>query len=98
MARVVFYREPNGDGPSWLCCEDLIEVLETRRIEEVLAILAAAERAAEQGLCAAGFLAYEAAPAMDDACTVHPAGALPWPGSASPPDGPARGYRRPSGR
>jgi para-aminobenzoate synthetase/4-amino-4-deoxychorismate lyase len=77
MARVVFYRERHGDGPSWLCCEDLIEVLQTRRIEEVLAILAAAERAAEKGLYAAGFLAYEAAPAMDDACAVHPAGTLP---------------------
>ena len=77
MARVVFYQEPNGDGPRWLCCEEPIEVLETRRIDEVLAILVAAERAAERGLYAAGFLAYEAAPAMDDACAVHPAGRLP---------------------
>ena len=46
-------------------------VLEARRPEEVTGVLAAAEQAAERGLWAAGFVAYEAAPGLDPALRVH---------------------------
>ena len=76
MARVVFYREQNGDGPSWLCCEDLIEVSKPGGSRKSLRSWRRPS-GPPKGLYAAGFLAYEAAPAMDDACAVHPAGTLP---------------------
>lgn len=48
------------------------EVLRADRVGEVMPLLAAVERAVGQGLHAAGFVAYEAAPAFDPAFAVHP--------------------------
>jgi para-aminobenzoate synthetase/4-amino-4-deoxychorismate lyase len=47
-------------------------VLRAERVEEVLPVLAAVERAVADGLHAAGFVAYEAAPAFDPAFATHP--------------------------
>jgi para-aminobenzoate synthetase/4-amino-4-deoxychorismate lyase len=47
-------------------------VLRAERVDEVLPVLAAVERAVAGGLHAAGFVAYEAAPAFDPALTTHP--------------------------
>ncbi len=44
---------------------------------EVRPALSTVERAVEQGLYAAGFVCYEAAPGLDPAFTTRPAGALP---------------------
>jgi para-aminobenzoate synthetase/4-amino-4-deoxychorismate lyase len=47
-------------------------VLRAERVDEVMPVLAAVERAVASGLHAAGFVAYEAAPAFDPALTTHP--------------------------
>jgi para-aminobenzoate synthetase / 4-amino-4-deoxychorismate lyase len=47
-------------------------VLRAERVDEVLPVLAAVERAVADGLHAAGFVAYEAAPAFDPALATHP--------------------------
>ena len=46
-------------------------VLEARRPDEVVGVLAAAEQAAARGLWVAGFVAYEAAPGLDPALRVR---------------------------
>ena len=75
-------------------------VLEARRPDEVVGVLAAAEQAAARGLWVAGFVAYEAAPGLDPALRGPPAGPRRsvrrprrWPGSRC-----SRGARRPSCR
>jgi para-aminobenzoate synthetase/4-amino-4-deoxychorismate lyase len=75
--RVAFCQYRGPAGPTWLCLDDLVDVVQTRQPAEVLAKLQIVEQAADNGLWAAGFLAYEAAPAMDDALRTHPAGKLP---------------------
>ncbi|HLM68157.1 MAG TPA: chorismate-binding protein, partial [Longimicrobium sp.] len=47
-------------------------VLRAERMDEVLPVLAAVERAVADGLHAAGFVAYEASPAFDPAFVTHP--------------------------
>jgi para-aminobenzoate synthetase/4-amino-4-deoxychorismate lyase len=47
-------------------------VLRAETTDEVLPVLAAVERAVAEGLHAAGFVAYEAAPAFDPAFRTHP--------------------------
>ncbi|HYW11248.1 MAG TPA: hypothetical protein VE871_04805, partial [Longimicrobium sp.] len=47
-------------------------VLRADALDEVLPVLAAVERAVADGLHAAGFVAYEAAPAFDPAFATHP--------------------------
>ena len=47
-------------------------VLRAETVDEVLPVLAAVERAVADGLHAAGFVAYEAAPAFDPAFATHP--------------------------
>lgn len=53
------------------------EVLTTSHVNEVLPLLAAVEAATAQGRHAAGYVAYEAAPAFDPAFRVHAAGEMP---------------------
>jgi para-aminobenzoate synthetase / 4-amino-4-deoxychorismate lyase len=72
---VVFARYRPSAPPSWLWFDDLVEVVQTSRPEEVLPQLDAVEQAVERGLGAAGFLSYEAASGLDDAfCTRPPSG------------------------
>lgn len=52
-------------------------VVQARRIEDVVPALREIGRAVAQGLHAAGYLAYEAAPAFDPMLAAHPPGELP---------------------
>ena len=52
--------------------DGLIEEIEARSLEEVRPALAELERATRAGAHAAGFVCYEAAPAMDPALVTHP--------------------------
>ncbi|GAB4317611.1 MAG: aminodeoxychorismate synthase component I [Candidatus Sumerlaeia bacterium] len=55
-----------------------LDFLEARRIEDVVPLVKAAEAAAREGRWGALALAYESAPAFDEACCVHPqTGGLP---------------------
>jgi para-aminobenzoate synthetase/4-amino-4-deoxychorismate lyase len=49
-----------------------VHVLRADRLDQVVPVLDAVERAVADGLHAAGFVAYEAAPAFDPAFTTHP--------------------------
>jgi len=65
-------------GPGWLLFQRPVRILQARRPEEVRGLLRTVERSVDgEGLSAAGFLAYEAAPAFDPACAVRPAGDFP---------------------
>ncbi len=55
-----------------LCFADPIAVIQTNVIDEVRSSLRAVERACSDGHYAAGFIAYEAAPAFDPAYSVAP--------------------------
>jgi para-aminobenzoate synthetase/4-amino-4-deoxychorismate lyase len=61
----------------WLAFEQPLAILAAHRLEEVTEVVARATEAARQGLWAAGFLTYEAAPAFDPAFVTRAAGALP---------------------
>jgi para-aminobenzoate synthetase / 4-amino-4-deoxychorismate lyase len=60
-----------GEGRSFRFA-GLVRVLRADRLGEVLPVLAGVEEAAAAGLHAAGFVAYEAAPAFDPALATHP--------------------------
>lgn len=75
--RVAFYESHTSGEPAWLWCKGRVEVLHAERPEEIISVLTAVERGAKEGLYAAGFVAYEAAPEMDDACSTYPRGELP---------------------
>ena len=61
-----------------LCGQGLVRVLQTRHASrKSFPSWPPWKRPSRGGLHAAGFLAYEAAPAMDAACRTHPAGPLP---------------------
>ena len=64
--------EEDAGTVSWRLYRNPLRVLEAWRQEEVLPLLQEVEAALAQGRHAAGFLAYEAAPAFDPALTVHP--------------------------
>lgn len=65
-------------GPGWLLFQRPVRVLQARCPEEVGGLFRTVERLVEgDGLSAAGFLAYEAAPALDPAYVVRPAGDFP---------------------
>ncbi|CAG0997797.1 para-aminobenzoate synthetase / 4-amino-4-deoxychorismate lyase [Rhodocyclaceae bacterium] len=64
---------PQEDGTRLrLCLSRPVAVLTTHRLEEVAAVIAAAEAHARAGRWVAGFVAYEAAPAFDPAFQVLP--------------------------
>jgi para-aminobenzoate synthetase/4-amino-4-deoxychorismate lyase len=54
-----------------------LEVIRADRLGEVAGAFEAVQRAVDGGLYAAGFVAYEAAPAFDGALQTHPPGPLP---------------------
>ena len=49
-----------------------LEILQARHLDEVLDVLQTVQKASEAGLYAAGYVAYEAAPAFDGALETHP--------------------------
>ena len=59
-----------GASPSFRLVEP-VGVLEATRADEVVAVLDAAEAAAQRGLWVAGFVSYEAAPGLDPALVVR---------------------------
>ncbi|GGJ02546.1 aminodeoxychorismate synthase, component I [Alicyclobacillus cellulosilyticus] len=71
------YFDFRGDGltPFWLT--DPVQILSARTAKEVPGVLAAVDAAAQDGYYAAGYVAYEAAPAFDPAFAAHPPGELP---------------------
>jgi len=57
----------------WLQFDSPVRILSTHRLDEVAACLQQIEQAVEkEGLTAAGWISYEAAPAFDSALTPHP--------------------------
>ena len=60
------------DFPQPLCFTEPIEVIAAETVAEVIPALHRVQEANEAGLYAAGYIAYEAAPAFDSALTVHP--------------------------
>jgi len=68
QARIEF---PAGEGALSLAFAKPCRILVARRPEEVLPVLRDAEQAARDGLWAVGVVAYEAAPAFDQALTVR---------------------------
>ena len=68
-----------------------LRVVRAARLEEVVPTLAEVERETAAGRFAAGFVAYEAAPAFDAALAVHAASALPLAWFAIYADPPADG-------
>jgi para-aminobenzoate synthetase/4-amino-4-deoxychorismate lyase len=67
----------DAQNKRWLNFSGPLEILEARRLEEVLPLLRRVEDAARRGHWAAGFVAYEAAPAFDAALETHAPGPLP---------------------
>jgi para-aminobenzoate synthetase / 4-amino-4-deoxychorismate lyase len=63
--------------PTWLFFAEPIIVIECSKLEEVLSSLDSVQRFVSDGLYAAGFLTYEAAPGLDEATIAHPGGELP---------------------
>lgn len=60
------------DFPQPLCFTEPVEVIIAETVAEVIPALLRVQAASEAGLYAAGFVAYEAAPAFDSAFSVHP--------------------------
>jgi para-aminobenzoate synthetase/4-amino-4-deoxychorismate lyase len=75
-SNLALIRDPEHDR--WLLFRDPIEVLVAMRIEEVIPVMNRLEQAlSKPGTHAAGFLAYEAAPAFDQALKTQAPSALP---------------------
>ncbi len=66
------------DGQSkWLVFENPIAIVQAHRLDDVAAGLRAVRGYQADGFHAAGFVSYEASPALDPALQTHPAGDLP---------------------
>ncbi len=63
--------------PRWLLFSDPVAVLTAERLDDVVPVLAEVEAQTGAGRWAAGFLSYEAAPALDPALAAFEPGALP---------------------
>ncbi len=61
----------------WVSLDSPLEILQTFDLDEVRPLLRRVEAAAGDGKLAAGYVAYEAAPAFDSALVVHQPKALP---------------------
>ncbi len=67
-----------GDsGREWLLFRKPESVLSAYEARDVMPVLREVEAAVDRGLCAAGFLCYEAGPGLDPACTTHASSKLP---------------------
>lgn len=77
MPQVVFQEYRRGEPPLWTSCTGLRRVIETRDLQAVPATLEQVWHEASTGLVVAGFVCYEAAPAMDEALAAHPPDWLP---------------------
>ncbi|MEN6458409.1 MAG: aminodeoxychorismate synthase component I [Thermoguttaceae bacterium] len=77
VERAVFCRYAGPALPRWRCFDELVDIVEARRPEDVVARLEDVERAVAGGLCAAGLMSYEAAPGFDPALVTHCADSMP---------------------
>lgn len=95
--QVLLQTDPALGLAPWLAFRRPTRILLARRLEEVPAVLQEVETARQRGQWAAGWVAYEAAPAFDAALAAHPAGPLPlaWFGLYDAPD-PAAGPEWPA--
>ena len=75
--QAAFCRYGGSASPAWQHFNDLAGVVQAWQPAEILVQLKAVEESVARGLYAAGFLAYEAAPGMDEAFRTHPGGKLP---------------------
>jgi para-aminobenzoate synthetase/4-amino-4-deoxychorismate lyase len=74
----IVLRVPTTNGRrEWRAFEEPLEILQARTAEEVMPLLEVVERANGEGLWAAGFVSYEAAPAFDRAYVTSSPGELP---------------------
>ena len=97
MTRLRFdFPDTGRSGPAVFT--DPVRVIEAHRLGEVVPALDAVREATDAGLHAAGFVAYEAAPALDAAMRTHRPGPLPlaWFGVYERPD-PDAGNGTPGG-
>lgn len=74
----VIIQDRLGSTPRWLCFQSPVEIVTTNRLSEVLSGLRYIEKSVADGLYAAGFLSYEAAPAMDYALKTSSSSRLPY--------------------
>ena len=70
--RILFQEGWDGPRARWLRFGRPLQVVSTRRVEEVGAAWERVAEGVRRGAWAAGFLAYEAAPAFDAAMVTHP--------------------------
>lgn len=61
----------SGENSGWELFSDPVRILRARRADEVEPLFHELERLTAEGFFAAGFVAYEAAPAFDSVLTVH---------------------------
>lgn len=96
--RILLQGVPEWGQPPWIAFHAPRAIHVAHRLDEVRAVLHAVEQAAEAGRWAAGFVAYEAAPAFDPALETHEPGPTPlawfaeydaWTPSAPPSGHPA---------
>ncbi len=73
----VLLQTRGGAAARWLDFRNPVEALEAERPDAVPPLLERLDAAARDGLWAAGFLTYEAAPAFDPAFVTRPPGPLP---------------------
>ncbi len=74
---MVLLQDGTGAAPRWLSFRDPVAVLVAERLDDVMPLLADVEAQIASGRWAAGFLSYEAAPALDPALAAHDPGSLP---------------------
>jgi para-aminobenzoate synthetase/4-amino-4-deoxychorismate lyase len=74
---VILRDAPPAGEPRWLAFADPERILTARTVAEVAPLLRRVEESVGAGLFAAGYLAYEAAPAFDPACRTRPPSVTP---------------------
>ncbi|KQR22926.1 hypothetical protein ASF71_07090 [Deinococcus sp. Leaf326] len=69
--------DPLAAQPRWRLLRNPVQVVTAHTLDEVGSALKAVEQAVAEGLYAAGFVTYEAAPAFDPTLVTHPSGEMP---------------------
>jgi para-aminobenzoate synthetase / 4-amino-4-deoxychorismate lyase len=70
-SNTVIIQDQMSGKTEWLLFENPVAIMETNCIDQVAACLKTVEDHTKQGLYAAGFISYEASPAMDPAFETH---------------------------
>ena len=72
MYTLIDFADPYGGEGLHAQFQHALQILRADELSEVLAVLQAVSQYAAQGLWCVGYVRYEAAPAFDSACQVHP--------------------------